>query len=175
MPRRLLAGVRLEATVHPGAAIGTVLLPDDRQPAFRAVLVKRRGGLLERTDRIDGTSYHSGWIVLPDKRVRGRTTVGGTSLNGSTITGPGIAPTSTSPPTDAQVLFSECQSLAQDLRALRELLQFLQAQKPVHPGSGATDEKLATYFARLSSWQAAVTDTRRKIAVVEARIEATCG
>ena len=34
--------------------------------------------------------------------------------------------------------------------------------------------RLALYFAQLSTWQAAVNDSLRKIERIEARIEATC-
>jgi hypothetical protein len=169
------AGVRLDASVNRRAASGTVLLADDRKFAFRAARVKRRGGLLERTDRIRGRSLHSGWIALPDRRVRGRVSISGTSFNGSTSTGPGIGQTSTVPPSDGSQLLSECEILRQDLKDLRKLLDVLQASKPLRPPAGATDDQLARYSASLSTWQSAVADTTRKIAAVEARISATCG
>lgn len=169
------AGVRLEATVYPRASIGTVLLPDDRQYAFRAVLVKRRGGLLERTDRVDGTSYRSGWIVLSDGRVRGRTGTAGTSLTGTAPTGPGIGTTSPVTPTDPEQVFSECESLTQDLKAMGQLQQHLQQQKPVRPGDGATDQQLAEYAARLSAWRAAVANNRSRIDAVQRRLDHVCG
>ncbi len=170
------AGVRIDATVYPRAAIGTVLLPDDRQYGFRAALVKRRGGLAERTKRHEGKSYHAGWIVLPDGRVRGRTLVSGTSLNGSTPpAGAGINPEiSPLAPADQQTQFNECEFLAQDLKATRELLKALLASKPVFPGTGATDQQLSAYLARLNTWQGAVADTRKRISVIEETIDRRC-
>lgn len=173
--RVVTAGVRLEATVYPRAAIGTVLLPDDRQPAFRAVLVKRRGGLLDRTDRVDGASYRSGWIVLPDGRVRGRTSTAGTSQTGSTPTGPGIGTTSPVTPTDPEQVFSECEMLTRDLDALRQIQQALQLQKPTRPGDGATDQQLADYAARLTTWRSAVANNARRIDAVKRRMDGVCG
>ena len=168
------AGVRLDATVYPRAAIGTVLLPDDRQYAFRAVLVKQRGGLLDRTDRIDGTRYRSGWIVLPDGRVRGRTSTAGTSLSGTEPTGPGIGSTSPVPPTDTQVIVSECEVLTENLKAMRDIQKALQLAKPVLPGAGATDQQLADYAARLSAWQRAVASNQSRIDAVKKRLDAVC-
>jgi len=39
--------------------------------------------------------YRSGWIVLGDNRVQGRTTLAGTALDGSSATGPGVRPNPT--------------------------------------------------------------------------------
>ena len=84
-------GVRLQADLERREGTGTVTLPDGRALAFRAE-VGFGGGLVDRSYRHAGVSYRSGWIVLRDNQVRGRTTIAGTALDGSTATGPGIRP-----------------------------------------------------------------------------------
>ena len=48
-------------------------LPDGRVLPF--AMRERRGGLVERNFIHEGVRYRSGWIVLEDNRVRGRTMV----------------------------------------------------------------------------------------------------
>jgi hypothetical protein len=81
-------------------------LPDGRSFEFLADS-GFGGGLIERSYLHAGERYLSGWIVLSDRRVRGRTTVHGTALDGSSASGPGIHP---NPP---------CDQLGEDHEALR--------------------------------------------------------
>jgi hypothetical protein len=87
-------GVALDAHLQQREATGTVALPDGRVLQFAADS-GFGGGLVDRSYRQAGASYRSGWIVLRDKRVRGRTTVAGTAFDGTTVTGPGIRPNPT--------------------------------------------------------------------------------
>ncbi len=84
-------GVALDSQLQQREATGTVTLPDGRALQFAADS-GFGGGLVDRSFRHARASYRSGWIVLRDKRVRGRTTVAGTALDGTTVTGPGIRP-----------------------------------------------------------------------------------
>jgi len=102
-------GVALEADLERRAGSGRVTLPDGRAFRFSADS-GFGGGLVERNYRHAGVSYRSGWIVLRDKRVRGRTTLAETGLDGMTVTGPGIRP---NPP---------CDQLREDHQALRAQL-----------------------------------------------------
>jgi hypothetical protein len=115
-------GVGLEADLERRAATGTVTLPDGRAFEFAAES-GFGGGLIDRNYRHEGVSYRSGWIVLRDRQVRGRTTVAGTAFDGSSTSGPGIRPTSPigSPITEEQrpVL---CTQIDQDHEALRAQL-----------------------------------------------------
>jgi hypothetical protein len=112
-------GFGLEADLGRGSGTGTVTLPDGRAFEFRADS-GFGGALIERSYRHAGERYLSGWIVLRDKRVRGRTSVPGTALDGSSSTGPGIRPT---PPLGSQVPEEQrpalCAQLGQDREALR--------------------------------------------------------
>jgi hypothetical protein len=99
-------GVGLEADLGRGSASGTMTLPDGRSFEFLADS-GFGGGLIERSYLHAGERYLSGWIVLSDRRVRGRTTVHGTALDGSSASGPGIHP---NPP---------CDQLGEDHEALR--------------------------------------------------------
>jgi hypothetical protein len=99
-------GVTLAARVAAGRAAGAVTLPDGRVLSFD--MPQRRGGLVERNYLFKGVRYRSGWIVLEDNRVRGRTTVAGTALDGSSQTGLGVRPNPTS------------EQLEEDYQALRE-------------------------------------------------------
>ena len=99
-------GVALNASLERRAAAGTVTLPDGSTFQFAADS-GFGGGLVDRSFRHAGASYRSGWIVLRDKRVRGRTTVAGTALDGSGVTGPGIRPN------------PSCDQLREDHEALR--------------------------------------------------------
>lgn len=84
-------GVGLEANLARQSATGTLTLPDGR--AFRFLADSGfGGGLIERSYRHEDQHYLSGWVVLRDKRVRGRTMLHGTALDGSAATGPGIRP-----------------------------------------------------------------------------------
>ena len=92
-------GFRLEAELGRGSGTGTVTLPDGR--AFEFAADSGFGGaLIERSYRHAGRHYLSGWVVLRDKRVRGRTSLPGTALGGSSATGPGIR---ASPPLGSQI------------------------------------------------------------------------
>jgi hypothetical protein len=92
-------GVELEADLARGRAIGRMTLADGR--AFSFLANSGFGGaLIERSYRHDGKKFLSGWVVLRDKRVRGRTSVPGTAFDGSSATGPGIRP---SPPIGTEV------------------------------------------------------------------------
>jgi hypothetical protein len=74
-------GVTLAARIADDRARGTVTLPDGRVLTF--AMRERRGALVERNFIHEGVRYRSGWIVLEDNRVRGRTMVLGTALNGA--------------------------------------------------------------------------------------------
>ncbi len=97
-------GVTLAARIADDRARGTVTLPDGRVLAF--AMRERRGGLVERDFFHEGVRHRSGWIVLEDNRVRGRTMVVGDALDGRTTTGPGVR---TSP---------SCEQLKEDYEAL---------------------------------------------------------
>ena len=75
-------GVTLDARLERRNAAGTVALPDGRVLSF-AAKSGFGGGLVERNYVFDGVRYRSGWIVLEDNRVRGRTTIAGTTLDGA--------------------------------------------------------------------------------------------
>lgn len=98
-------GVTLAARIAEDRARGTVTLPDGRVLPF--AMRERRGGLVERDFFHEGVRYRSGWIVLEDNRVRGRTMVVGDALDGRTATGSGIT---TNP---------SCEQLKEDYEALR--------------------------------------------------------
>jgi hypothetical protein len=99
-------GVSLAARIAAGRAAGSVTLPDGRVLSFD--MPQRRGGLVERNYLFRGVRYRSGWIVLEDNRVRGRTMVTGEILDGSSETGLGIRPN------------PSCAQLEEDYQALRE-------------------------------------------------------
>jgi hypothetical protein len=111
-------GVGLEADLARGAGTGTVTLPDGRAFGFRADS-GFGGALIERSYRHAGRHYLSGWIVLRDKRVRGRTSVPGMAFDGSSATGPGIRP---SPPIGTEVPQEQrpalCTQLSEDYEAI---------------------------------------------------------
>jgi hypothetical protein len=115
----LARGVRLEADLRRGAATGTMTLPDGRSFGFRADS-GFGGALIERSYRYGGRHYLSGWIVLRDKRVRGRTSVSGSALDRSFATGPGIRP---SPPHGTEIPQDQhaalCSQLDEDHDAIR--------------------------------------------------------
>ena len=112
-------GVALEATLGRGSGTGGVTLPDGRAFDFRADS-GFGGALIERSYRHAGRHYLSGWVVLRDKRVRGRTSVPGTAFDGSSATGPGIRP---SPPRGALIAPEQrpglCAQLGEDYGAVR--------------------------------------------------------
>jgi hypothetical protein len=112
-------GVGLDADLTRGSGTGTVTLPDGRVFTFKADS-GFGGALIERSYRHAGRRYLSGWIVLRDKRVRGRTSVPGTAFDGSSATGPGIRP---SPPVGSQVPREQrpalCTQLSEDREAIR--------------------------------------------------------
>jgi hypothetical protein len=112
-------GVALEADLARGAGTGTITLPDGRAFEFRADS-GFGGALIERSYRHAGRHYLSGWVVLRDKRVRGRTSIPGTAFDGSSATGPGIRP---SPPLGTQVPPEQrpalCTQLNEDYEAIR--------------------------------------------------------
>lgn len=111
-------GFGLEADLARGSGTGTMTLPDGRAFTFKADS-GFGGALIERSYRHAGRHYLSGWVVLRDKRVRGRTSVPGTAIDGSSSTGPGIRP---SPPLGGQVPDEQrpalCAQLKQDRAAL---------------------------------------------------------
>jgi hypothetical protein len=111
-------GVRLDADIEQRNATGSVTLPDGRAFAFAAES-GFGGALIERSYRHAGKHYLSGWIVLRDRRVRGRTSVPGTAFVGSAPTGPGIRP---SPPIGSQVSQEQrpalCAQLGEDREAV---------------------------------------------------------
>jgi hypothetical protein len=74
-------GVTLAARIAEDRATGTVTLPDGRVLPF--AMRERRGALVERNFFHEGVHYRSGWIVLDDNRVRGRTMVLGSALTGA--------------------------------------------------------------------------------------------
>jgi hypothetical protein len=141
-------GVGLAADLERRDAAGTVTLPDGRVLEFAAES-GFGGGLVDRSYRHEGSSYRSGWIVLGDDRVRGRTTVAGTAFDGSLTSGPGICPT---PPIGSQVAEEQrpalCTQLGQDHDALRAQLGRLLHQSGIWElrlnrgrGSGAAFER----------------------------------
>jgi hypothetical protein len=77
-------GVTLAARIADDQARGTVTLPDGRVLSF--AMQERRGALVERNFIHDGVRYRSGWMVLEDNRVRGRTMVLGDALTGTRTT-----------------------------------------------------------------------------------------
>lgn len=109
-------GVRLDADLEQRDATGTVTLPDGRALEFAAES-GFGGALIERSYRHAGKHYLSGWVVLSDKRVRGRTSVPGTAFVGSSATGPGIRP---SPPIGTQVPQEQRPALCAQLREDRD-------------------------------------------------------
>jgi hypothetical protein len=115
----LARGVSLEAELRRGAATGTMTLPDGRSFGFQSDS-GFGGALIERSYRYAGRHYLSGWIVLRDKRVRGRTSVSGSALDRSFATGPGIRP---SPPLGTEVPQDQrpalCSQLGEDHDAIR--------------------------------------------------------
>jgi hypothetical protein len=112
-------GVSLEADLRRGAATGTMTLPDGRAFGFNADS-GFGGALIERSYRHAGGHYLSGWIVLRDKRVRGRTSVSGSALDRSFATGPGIRPT---PPLGSQIPPDEHPALCAQLKEDRDAIQ----------------------------------------------------
>jgi hypothetical protein len=112
-------GVSLEADLRRGAATGTMTLPDGRAFGFNADS-GFGGALIERSYRHAGGHYLSGWIVLRDKRVRGRTSVAGSTLDRSFATGPGIRPT---PPLGSQIPPDERPALCAQLKEDRDAIQ----------------------------------------------------
>jgi hypothetical protein len=141
--------VGLEADLERRDAAGTVTLPDGRVLEFTAES-GFGGGLVDRSYRHAGVSYRSGWIVLGDDRVRGRTTVAGTAFDGSLTSGPGIRPT---PPIGSQIAEDQrpalCTQIGQDHEALRAQLGRLLHQSGVWEarlnlgrGSGAAYHRL---------------------------------
>jgi hypothetical protein len=112
-------GVGLEADLRRGAATGTMTLPDGRAFGFNADS-GFGGALIERSYRYAGGHYLSGWIVLRDKRVRGRTSVSGSALDRSFATGPGIRP---SPPLGSQIPPDERPGLCAHLKEDRDAIQ----------------------------------------------------
>jgi hypothetical protein len=112
-------GVGLEADLRRGAATGTMTLPDGRAFGFNADS-GFGGALIERSYRYAGGHYLSGWIVLRDKRVRGRTSVSGSALDRSFATGPGIRP---SPPLGSQIPPDERPALCAHLKEDRDAIQ----------------------------------------------------
>jgi hypothetical protein len=115
----LARGVSLEAELRRGAATGTMTLPDGRSFGFQSDS-GFGGALIERSYRYAGRHYLSGWIVLRDKRVRGRTSVSGSALDRSFATGPGIRPT---PPLGTEVPQDQrpalCTQVTEDYEAVR--------------------------------------------------------
>jgi hypothetical protein len=112
-------GVGLEAELARGRAPGRMTLPNGR--AFSFLANSGFGGaLIERSYRHAGTKFLSGWVVLRDKRVRGRTSVPGTAFDGSSATGPGIRPT---PPVGSEVPEDQrpalCAQVKEDYEAVR--------------------------------------------------------
>jgi hypothetical protein len=112
-------GVSLEADLRRGAATGTMTLPDGRAFGFNADS-GFGGALIERSYRHAGGHYLSGWIVLRDKRVRGRTSVSGSTLDRSFATGPGIR---ASPPLGSQIPPDERPALCAQLKEDRDAIQ----------------------------------------------------
>jgi hypothetical protein len=98
-------GVQLAGRIAGGRATGAATLPDGR--VLRFDIPERRGGLVERHFVHEGVRYRSGWIVLEDNRVRGRTMVAGTALTGGLPAGPGIRPN------------ASCEQLEDDIETLR--------------------------------------------------------
>lgn len=73
---RSSSGARLKATLEEDMATGTVTL-DGRDHPFTATL-GGEGGAYREEDSVGGQKRLTGWIMLPDGRVRGASLVGGT-------------------------------------------------------------------------------------------------
>jgi hypothetical protein len=112
-------GVALAAELERRSATGTVTLPDGRAFAFAAE-TGFGGALIERSYHHAGEPYLSGWIVLSDKRTRGRTTIHSTAFDGSSASGPGIRPT---PPIGSQISEEQRPALCAQLEADHEALR----------------------------------------------------
>ncbi len=112
-------GVGLEADLRRGTGTGRVTLPDGRAFDFKADS-GFGGALIERSYRHAGRHFLSGWVVLRDKRVRGRTSIPGTAFAGSSATGPGIRP---SPPLGTDVPQEQRPALCAQLGEDREAIQ----------------------------------------------------
>jgi hypothetical protein len=98
-------GVTLAARIADDQARGTVTMPDGRVLAF--AMRERRGALIERNFIHEGVRYRSGWVVLEDRRTRGRTMVTGEALDGTGSTGLGVRPN------------PSCEQLREDYEVLR--------------------------------------------------------
>jgi hypothetical protein len=112
-------GIGLEADLARGTGTGRVTLPDGRAFDFNADS-GFGGALIERSYRHAGRHFLSGWVVLRDKRVRGRTSIPGTAFDGSSATGPGIrpsAPLGTEVPQEQRPAL--CTQLNEDYEAVR--------------------------------------------------------
>ncbi len=128
-------GVNLAARIAAGRAAGSVTLPDGRVLVFD--MPQRRGGLVERNYVFRGVRYRSGWIVLEDNSVRGRTMITGEILDGTAETGLGIRPN------------ASCEQLEDDHEALSEQRGRLSRQSGIWElrlnrgrGSGAAYNRL---------------------------------
>ena len=149
-------GIALEADLARRSATGTMTLPDGRTFRFLADS-GFGGGLIERSYSYAGERYLSGWIVLRDKRVRGRPTIHGTAFDGSSESGPGVRPT---PPLGTQIAEEQrpalCSRLNEDLEAVRFQLGKLLHQSGVWElrlnrgrGSGAAYRRLSQAIGAL--------------------------
>lgn len=142
-------GVGLEADLARGSATGTMTLPDGRAFEFLADS-GFGGGLIERSYRHEGRRYLSGWVVLRDRRVRGRTTIPGTAFDGSSESGPGIRPT---PPLGTQISEEErpalCTQIDEDRDALRTQAGRLSHQSGVWESRLNRDRGSAAAYRRL--------------------------
>ena len=174
-------GVILDATVGRRFARGSVLLPDDRLFTFRARRVARRGGLVEDTTRHRGKGYHSGWIVLPDGRVRGTTTlVGGSLFDGTFVSGPSVEPTpSTNVSLNAERRAALCSQLTTEYKALVAVLKGLRAQQQTlleeRSRLALDDPRRALFDKRLDDLSKAMKAHQSRLAELEARMRAVCG
>jgi hypothetical protein len=137
-------GVGLTARIAGGRAAGEVTLPDGR--VLRFDMPQRRGALVERNYVFEGVRYRSGWIVLEDERVRGRTMVTGEILDGTTETGLGIRPN------------ASCEQLDEDHRALREQAGRLSRQSGIWELRLNRGRGSAAAYNRLNQARAALED-----------------
>ena len=151
-------GVKIDANLDGAHAGGSVTLPDGRAFQFTAES-GFGGGLVDRSYSHAGTAYHSGWVVLRDNRVRGRTTVAGTVFDGLSASGPGIRPN------------PSCEQLDEDHEALRVQLGSLLRQSGVRElrlnrggGSSASYNRLTQAIGALDEL----------IFAVERRLQAAC-
>lgn len=64
-------GARLQASLEPETATGSVTLADGQTHSFTATLASGEAGLYRAEETIDGNNFVGGWILLSDGNQRG--------------------------------------------------------------------------------------------------------